>query len=257
MEGFRCKLIDAATEDDLSFIQKSKEEGLDIHMDDYAAFRKAAERGSIEVVKYLLDNGADIHIYQDVALIDAATSIRRSLETVKYLVENGANIHANSDLALRRAMNCKYFDVVKYLLENGADVHCLHDWILKHSAARGYYDFAKYLIDNFYDITKDDNTDYGEVLENAAMNGNTDIVRLLVEKGVSPKSFDGALVEASMYGCLQVVKYLTSKGANLHARNDEALKVAKKEGHGEIEIFLEEEIRIQDHNFILSKKIVL
>lgn len=45
------------------------------------------------------------------------------LEVVKYLVEVGANIHAYNDWAFRRAEENNHMEVVKYLAEAGADIH--------------------------------------------------------------------------------------------------------------------------------------
>ena len=41
------------------------------------------------------------------------------LEVVKYLVENGADIHANNDHALRWSARFGHLEVVKYLIEKG------------------------------------------------------------------------------------------------------------------------------------------
>ena len=42
---------------------------------------------------------------------------------VKYLVENGADIHVNNDKALFHASrNNEHLEIVKYLVENGADI---------------------------------------------------------------------------------------------------------------------------------------
>ena len=61
----------------------------------------SAETGSLKLVKYSLDKGANIHIDVDIALRIA--SEKGYLEVVKYLVKSGANIHAVNDQALRLA----------------------------------------------------------------------------------------------------------------------------------------------------------
>ena len=63
----------------------------------------------VNTIKYLVDNGADIHAYDDGALSYAAEY--GNLETVKYLVEQGANIHANNDYSLKWGLP----KVIKYL----------------------------------------------------------------------------------------------------------------------------------------------
>ena len=76
------------------------------------------------MVKYLLEQGADIHTQGDGALINAARN--GHLDIVKYLVEHGADIHSNNDEALARALdvlthhNTGTKGVVRYLLKVGA-----------------------------------------------------------------------------------------------------------------------------------------
>ena len=57
----------------------------------------ASQNGHLEVVKYLVENGAD----RDLAVLMA--SLKGHLEMVKYLVDAGANIHTWNNLAVRRA----------------------------------------------------------------------------------------------------------------------------------------------------------
>mgnify|MGYP001202680553 CR=1 FL=1 len=75
---------------------------------------------NVEVMKYLIDNGADIHANDDYALSCSANN--GHLEVVKYLIEQGADVHAYNDAALRSSAYNGHFEVVKYLIENGADV---------------------------------------------------------------------------------------------------------------------------------------
>ena len=58
----------------------------------YYALRESARSGRFEIVKYLIDKGADIHADDDFALRESAT--RGNFEIVKYLVDKGTDIHA-------------------------------------------------------------------------------------------------------------------------------------------------------------------
>ena len=73
----------------------------------------------IEIVKYLVENGADIHAQDNYALRWSARN--DNFDIVKYLVENGADIHADNDYALWWSVCSNYLEIVKYLIENGAD----------------------------------------------------------------------------------------------------------------------------------------
>ena len=77
------------------------------------------ESGYLEVVKYLLEQGADLHAQNDWAFQWAARNGR--LEVVEYLVKHGANLHVDDDYALRWAAENGHLEMVKYLLEQGAD----------------------------------------------------------------------------------------------------------------------------------------
>lgn len=58
----------------------------------------AIENDDLETVKKLIENGYDIHTYNDFILRDSAEY--GYLNVVQYLVEHGANIHAENDEAM-------------------------------------------------------------------------------------------------------------------------------------------------------------
>ena len=90
------------------------------------ALKLVAEYGHLDIVKYLIERGADIHTCDDYSLRIA--SCCGHLKVVQYLIENGADIHANDIQfsitchALRLACWNGHLDVVKCLLKNGADI---------------------------------------------------------------------------------------------------------------------------------------
>jgi ankyrin repeat protein len=43
-------------------------------------------------------------------------------DIVRYLVENGANVHGDNNGALHMAIDRGHLDIVKYLVDNGADI---------------------------------------------------------------------------------------------------------------------------------------
>lgn len=46
---------------------------------------------------------------------------------VKYLIEQGADIHIYDDYSLRLASEYEYLDIVQYSIENGANIHARDD----------------------------------------------------------------------------------------------------------------------------------
>ena len=108
----------------LHIVKYLAEQGQDIHKDDEAVLRYSAKNGHLDVVKYCVEeHQADIHAGEGFALRHSAAS--GHLEVVKYLVENGADIHAVDDFALKLSAASGHLEVVKYLVEKGADIHAL------------------------------------------------------------------------------------------------------------------------------------
>jgi hypothetical protein len=104
----------------------------------------------LEVVKYLIEHGANINADNDAALRFSAQN--GHLEIVKYLIEHGANIHSVNDHALRFSAQKGHLEIVKYLIEHGANIHDKNDHALRLSAQKGHLEIVKYLIEHGADI---------------------------------------------------------------------------------------------------------
>jgi ankyrin repeat protein len=97
------------------------------------SIRFACKTGSVKLVSYLLDHGADIEDTPDdqiTPLIQAARSNHYDL--VKFLIERNANVNAyaathDKECALNQAIMNKNPDIVELLLENGALVTFIDD----------------------------------------------------------------------------------------------------------------------------------
>ena len=76
----------------------------------------------------------------------------KNVEIMKYLIENGADVHARDDYAIRYSAKNGHIEVVKYLIDNGADIHACNDFALRYSAANGHLEVVKYLIENGADV---------------------------------------------------------------------------------------------------------
>jgi hypothetical protein len=96
---------------------RSNNYNINIRLNNYNMLTNASDNGHLDTVKYLVENGANIHAGHDEALRNAAYN--GHLDVIKYLIENGANIHANDDAAVCDAAENGYLDVIKYLVENG------------------------------------------------------------------------------------------------------------------------------------------
>ena len=79
----------------------------------HLALQHASQKGHLEVVKFLVEKGTNIHDENDFNVRWASRN--GHLDVVKYLVEKGANIHAKNNEALRLASYNGRSDVVNFL----------------------------------------------------------------------------------------------------------------------------------------------
>jgi len=114
----------------------------------------SAHYGNLEIVEYLVKNGANINSqFFDLPTesIDALTaSIKNGhIDVVKFLIKNGANIYVPENCALSTATACGHLNIVKYLIGYGVDIHADGDAATKLSGINGYVDIFKYMISKF------------------------------------------------------------------------------------------------------------
>ena len=69
-----------------------------------------------------------------------------NLELVQYLIEQGADIHVKDDAALRVAANDNYIEVVKYLVKQWSDIHADNDGAFKMAALNNQLEIVKYFL---------------------------------------------------------------------------------------------------------------
>ena len=95
-------------------------------------FIRASLCGYLDIVKLLIELGADIHTRNNQAIINA--SRRGHLPVVKLLIESGADIHAQYNLAIIDASWKGHLFVVKLLIESGADIHAQNNEAIIYAA---------------------------------------------------------------------------------------------------------------------------
>ena len=108
-------------------IFENKKISIDAILDEYenTALTLAVQHGQIEIIKYLVANGANIEAANSngvTALIIAAYKGNKGI--VEYLVDNDANIEAVDSNGVTELFAAAYFghgEIVEYLVDNGAD----------------------------------------------------------------------------------------------------------------------------------------
>ena len=145
----------AVDEEDLGLIETLHNNGENIHIDDDLALLASAELGKLNLVKFFVEHRAYVHAGNDNALYLSAKN--GHFEVLKYLIEQaGADPHANDSSALIHSAANGRLETVKYLVEHGANIHARNDGPLKIAIQCGHLAIVKFLIENganIHDIT--------------------------------------------------------------------------------------------------------
>ncbi|MGR3302530.1 MAG: ankyrin repeat domain-containing protein [Candidatus Scalindua sp.] len=139
------------------------------------------------IIKLLIEMGADVNDVNEGGGYITKTALheaikRNSLDIVKILIENGANIETkniNKYTPLQMAAKQGKTDIVEILIEKGADLDAVEhiDTALTMALEKGNYDIAKLLINKGAEV----NIYNGRALNLA--DNNTEIKELLVKNG--------------------------------------------------------------------------
>lgn len=177
---------------------------------------KAISHNGEEIIKLLLDKGADIEqTIHDESLLHLAAS--KGFVNIVELLLHHLGIEVTSEnnqgwTALHRAVENCNLKATELLLNRGADVNCATNSGLTP-------------------------------LHLAAAKGSFDIVQLLVDRGANIDSrtkVDGrtALQFAALKGCIRAVKYLIINGAKVNSDKPERLSpLFLAAGRGHIDVF--------------------
>ncbi len=132
------------------------------------------------------------------------------LGLVKFFVEQGADIHTINDRALKMASYNDHLGVVKYLVERGANI-TLNNQAVVSASRKGHLAVVKYLIEKGADFQADNNFP----VKIASRNGHLAVVKCLIEKGADFRDQNDAAVKwANNGGHAEVVEYLVNMGAS-------------------------------------------
>lgn len=173
------------------------------------------------------------------------------LAMVRFLVAEGADVHirdANGWTALMWAADGGHFEVAKFLVAHGADVNAQNNagWTaLMKAAMEGHLEVVRFLADSYDADIHIKNKEDETALMRAAWGGHLAVVEFLVSKGGDIHAKDNrgwtALMKAAVSDRLAVVKFLVDLGAEVNAQNNSgetALTWAEAGGHQETADFL-------------------
>ncbi len=211
-------LCEAATNGDAVETRKLLDAGAQPHPDGLngSAFLKAIVNKRADVVEVMLEAGADPSITGDnswTPLIHAAN--KDSLEIVKLLVDAGAEVsHANAshrDTALHWAIHNENDAMARLLVDAGADAECRNKSGLTSvtfAASNLSVETMAHILSNGARVDTTD-TDGMTPLAKAAMFGRMDMARFLVEAGADIKTAREYLMPKDADKAKQILAYLT------------------------------------------------
>jgi uncharacterized protein len=101
-KGGTMDLIEAAKQGDMTALSGAFKKGTDINLQDndmVTALMHASALGHIDIVKFLIEKGADINAKNSWAGWNALiySSMNGKTETVKYLIEKGADVNTKDN----------------------------------------------------------------------------------------------------------------------------------------------------------------
>lgn len=163
------------------------------------------------IVELLLENGVDVN-FNDCTLLNIAC-YRGNFKLIKLLIEKYiANINPHENDLLTTACRDNQYEVVKLLIEYKIIIRS--EASLIHSIYNENYEMTKLLIGCYPNIT--DN-----ILSEACVRRDPRIVRLILDRGISPNCRNGeALIMSAMKSRYDFVELLFDYGADAHIRND-------------------------------------
>ena len=211
-----------------------------MHSNESGPIHAASLQGHIEIVQFLVQNGANIEAlgtWDETPLHLAAEN--GHLETAKFLIQNGANVDAIMGwkrTPLHFAAENGHQETVKFLIQNGANVDAIMGWKrtpLHFAAENGHQETAKFLIQNGANIDAFDDRKRTP-LHYAAENGHLETVKCLIQNGHNVDVLDSwamsPLIFATENGHLETATFLIQSGANAELLSGHLPLIDKKHG---------------------------
>ena len=162
----------------------------------------AADRGDVEAVVRLIEQGADVHATNSRGVTPLiAAAYHNHLDVAELLIEAGADVNVQDNTqqsAYLISTSDGYLELLQLTLANGADVHSLDSFNgtgLIRAADRGHIEIIEELLKTDIAIDHVNRLDWTALLEAIILGDggprHTEVVRLLVEAGADVNLADG------------------------------------------------------------------
>lgn len=145
--------------------------------DSYLALQRAASGGQDDLVRAIIDAGADVAANDNMAVKIAAR--RRHGNVLNALIKGGADIRFDDDRLLFDAVKDGHREIADILMKNGADVQKHGAALLNLAAEEGHHRIIERLLANGVDIE----TLGGDALKKAVEAEQTKVAEVLCQYG--------------------------------------------------------------------------
>ncbi|KAF9112199.1 hypothetical protein BGX27_003800 [Mortierella sp. AM989] len=176
--------------------------GLHIQKDADKALRYAVRGNDVEMVKLLIENEADVHAFNEEAIMVAAH--KGYVEILKLLIQAGADFETNAGAPLRHAAEGGHTEAVRVLCESGADTMWGGCSALRTAASQGFDNIVAILLDHGANV----NIHEGTPLQLACQHGHEAAVRVLLRYGANHRLDDGAAYKHALEANHESIKAL-------------------------------------------------
>jgi ankyrin repeat domain-containing protein 17 len=220
----------------------------DTNENGHTPLMEAASAGYVQCACLLIElGGAGVNTHSNEFKETALTlaCYKGHVEMVKFLLEHGADQEHKTDemhTALMEACMDGHVEVAKILIEHNAQVNMPSDSFespLTLAACGGHVELANLLIGHKADLEERNDEGYTPLME-AAREGHEEMVALLLFHGadinaITEETQETALTLACSGGCYEVAKFLLDAGADANLGSASTpLMEAAQEGHLEL-----------------------
>ncbi|BCS83414.1 ankyrin repeat-containing protein [Cotonvirus japonicus] len=112
--------------------------GIDLSQKNNIVMCNSVASGNIETVKLFLENNNDYTI-NNIALKNAVRSEKCGIDIIKYLVNKGADINVDDNFCIKCAAYLARSDLIEFFIENGCDYKQHTEYIIKTIIMGDYY----------------------------------------------------------------------------------------------------------------------
>jgi ankyrin repeat protein len=185
----------------------------------------AASTGNLDVVKYLVKNGADLDFSRYESYDDDPLKIavgNDHIDVVKYLLKEGAKFNINEALG---------YDGFE---GDAKSTQIIPSDSIEYAASNGNMEMIHLLEGSGYPMDKNA---YYRALKLAIIYNQMDTAKYFLEKGADPNYTDTRFADntpileiCARYGSLEALKLLQKHGATIKSKNSEALAAAVDSG---------------------------